>query len=87
MFNRTRQENLFAEMKYIFRNYNRAVKTHKDAVDRAMIHAMKDQTVPDYIKSTIENAQRDMEYYPKRLQELKIAYIKMIEAINLPSIG
>ena len=87
MINRHRLDYLFAEMEYCFRKYGRAVKLHKDTVDKAMIHAMKDQTVPDDIKEIIENTQWDMEYYSKEFEQLKTTCIDMIKAIELPSIG
>ena len=80
------RERLELNMNEAFREYIRAqVNLRKAKSDIAEL-ALKNEPIPETLREAKMDAERDMEYWPERLQEIKVEYIQLIREIKLPVI-
>ena len=80
------RERLELNMNEAYREYIRAqVNLRKAKSDIAEL-ALKNEPIPETLREAKMDAERDMEYWPERLQEIKVEYIQLIKEIELPVI-
>ena len=86
MTDATERERLELNMNEAFREYIRAqVNLRKAKSDIAEL-ALKNEPIPETLREAKMDAEWDIDYWPERLQEIKVEYIQLIREINLPVI-
>lgn len=80
------RERLELNMNEAFREYIRAQVNLRIAEYKIAELALNNEPVTQKLREAKMDAERDMEYWPERLQEIKVEYIQLIREIKLPVI-
>lgn len=78
------RERLELNMNEAFREYIRAQVNLRIAKYNIAELALNNEPIPEALREAKMDAERDMEYWPERLQEIKDEYIQLIKEIELP---
>ncbi len=80
------RERLELNMNEAFCEYIRAQVNLRIAKYKIAELALNNEPIPEALREEKMDAERDMEYWPERLQEIKVEYIQLIREIKLPVI-
>lgn len=80
------RDRLELNMDEAFREYVRAQVNLRKALHEVAELALKNEPIPEALRETITDAEWDIDYWPRRLREIKDEYIQLIREIELPVI-
>lgn len=80
------RDRLELNMNEAFREYIRAQVNLRIAEYNIAELALKNEPIPEALRETITDAEWDIDYWPRRLREIKDEYIQLIREIELPVI-
>lgn len=67
-----------------FREYVRAQVNMREALKEAAQHGLKNEPIPEALREAMTDAEWSLDYWPRRLREIKHEYIQLIKEIELP---